>query len=173
MSVASRGKLSQCREQEEQSRWDGGSFLHKCSGGHILVRGIARQKSHSVFASSAFCRQSAIVLWSLVNISERKQLVPPLFNVKLQIEIIVCGWWENDERKLKSFLLEACAMWCGSYPHLLLNQSLRQKAGYSWMVKEEKSFLKLQCQNINFSMYHKECQIICYCSTHSSECFHR
>lgn len=136
-SVCSRGKPRQCWRQEEQRRGSGGCpSSGKHPGGHIWARAIARQKSQGLWLCPL---HSDTVLWKTVNIRERKHLVPPLFDAKLQIEFIVCVWWENDERNLKSFLLEASAMQCTSYPYLLLSWSLRGKAEYSWMVKEKRT----------------------------------
>lgn len=100
-----------------------------------------------------FCQcplHSETVLWRLVNVRERKHLVPPLLNAKLQTEVIVCCWWENDEWNLKSFLLEASAMWCGSYPHLLLSQSLRGQTEYSWMVQKKRDFFLITIFKYSF-----------------------
>lgn len=107
----------------------------KHPGGHIWIRGAARQKSQGFWQCPL---HSYTVLWKTVNARERKRLVPALFNAKLQIEFIVCVWWEKDEINLRSFLLEVSAMQCISYPHLLLNWSLRGKAKYSWMAKEKR-----------------------------------
>lgn len=133
-SVASSGKPRQHRGQEEQRNGNGGCPSRRHPGGHVWVRERARQKSQGFWQCPL---HSDTVLWKTVNIRERKHLVPPLFNAKLQIEFIMCVWWENDERNLKFFLLEASAMRCTSYPHLLLNWSLRGKAEYLWMVKEK------------------------------------
>lgn len=135
-SVASSGKPRQCSRQEQQRRGNVGCPSRKHPGGHTWVRGTARLKPWGFWQ---FLLHSDTVLWKIVNIRERKHLVPPLFNAKLQIEFIVCDWWENDERNLKSFLLEVSAMQCTTYPHLLLNQSLRGKSEYLWMVKEKRN----------------------------------